>query len=67
MTTDQKSLADVKQDEQQEKFLKVQNILLTSTWGMTAAQIAQSSRLSLKTVNHILKQYSSSFKVTDGV
>lgn len=61
------TLEEIESAKNHEQLQKVLDTLQKSTWGMSVAQIAQTARLSVKTIHRVLKDHSTKFDVSDGV
>lgn len=61
------TLEDIEANKKANNLMCVTDALNKSSWGMSVAQIAQSARLSVKTVHSIISEYSGHFDVSDGV
>ena len=61
------TLDEIEAGKHGEHLHKVINTLAKSTWGMSVAQLAQSARLSVKTVHKVLKDNPTHFNDKEGV
>lgn len=61
------TLQEIEEAKMQEQLQKIENTLNSTTWGMSVAQLAQTARLSIKTVHKLLKDNSNRFDESDGV
>lgn len=60
------TLEVIEQNKQANNLMCITSALSRSPWGMSIAQIAQSARLSVKTVQNTINAYPSNFNVSDG-
>lgn len=61
------TLQEIEEAKLQEQLQKIENALNSTTWGMSVAQLAQTARLSVKTIHRVLKDNQTHFDVSDGV
>lgn len=61
------TLQEIEEIKMQEQLQKIENALNSTTWGMSVAQLAQTARLSVKTIHNLLKDNSNRFDESDGV
>lgn len=61
------TLDEIEAGKHGEHLYKVVNTLAKSAWGMSVAQLAQSARLSVKTVHKVLKDNPTNFNDKEGV